>query len=172
MKRIIIVGSGAHGRIVAETITLVGGFEVMGFCDDDPAKHGRTIDQWKVLGAWRDTHADGYVVAVGDNAARQRIFEDLLVEWLEVITVLHPRAFVSPAAQVGAGTVVLAGAVISAGAQVGRNVIINIGGLVDHDAVVGDHSHIAPNATVASLGRVAAGEILPPGAVRLRPPAS
>jgi len=168
MKQIVIIGSGAHGRIVAETIGLEGQGRVLGFADDDTAKHGRSIDRWSVLGGWQDIRADGYVIAIGDNAARQRIFEELMAEGRTVVSVVHPRAFVSPAAQVGAGTVVLAGAVISAGANVGRNVIVNIGGLVDHDAVVGDHAHIAPNGTVASFGRVAAGEVLPPGAVRVR----
>ena len=62
----------------------------------------------------------------------------------------------------------LAGAVIQAGARLGENVLVNAGAVVDHDAEVGDDAHLGLNSTVESFAKVAAGEWLAPGAVRLK----
>ena len=169
MKRVVIVGSGAHGRIVAETIGLLEGLKIAAFGDDDPAKANRRVGGWQVHQDWRAIKADAYVVAIGINTARKRVFTELCESGKELATIVHPRAFVSPEATIEAGTVVLANSVISLGARIGRNVIINVGGVVDHDAEVMDHAHVGQNATIASFGRVDPLEHVLPGTVRLRP---
>ena len=108
MKKIVIVGSGAHGRIVAETIHLLGNHEILGFGDDDPKKANRTLGRYQVHHGWRELPADAYVLAIGINEARQRIFDELTQAGKELATIIHPRAFVSPEAQVNPGTVILA----------------------------------------------------------------
>lgn len=164
----MIIGSGAHGRIVAETITLLGEWEIAGFGDDDPKKANRTIGRWRVHQNWREIEVTSYIVAIGINEARQRIFEELRQAQKELPTIVHPWAYVSPEARLAVGTVVLAGAVISLGATVGQNVIINVGAVVDHDAIVMDHAHVGQNATVGSFGKVEPLEHILPGTVRLR----
>lgn len=167
MKNLLVIGCGAHGRIVAETAALLG-YEVAGFADDNAARHGQVIGQWKVLGGWKELAADQYFVAIGKNDQRQAIFNSLVQEGKSVPGLIHPFSYVSPLAQVGFGSVVLAGAVIQAGAVVKENVIVNIGAVIDHDAIVESHAHIAQGAVVASFGRVSSGEVLPAGNVRLR----
>jgi len=48
-------------------------------------------------------------------------------------------------------------ALINAGARVGRNCIINTKALVEHDAVIEDHCHIATGAVINGGGRVGKG---------------
>lgn len=166
MKSLIVIGCGGHGRIVAEAAA--ASYRVRGFADDNPARHGVLVDGLPVLGRWQEQEADGFVVAIGDNLARQRVFELVKLSGRSLVTVVASGASVSAHASLGAGTVVLAGAVAQAGAVVGANVLLNVGAVVDHDAVVGDHGHVGLRAVVASFGRVAAGEWLPSGAVRAR----
>jgi sugar O-acyltransferase (sialic acid O-acetyltransferase NeuD family) len=75
-------------------------------------------------------------------------------------TIVSPRAHVSRHARIGVGTIVMHGAVVNAGAIVGRNCILNSQCLVEHDAVVGDHCHIATAAAVNSGVRIGAGTFL------------
>lgn len=164
MKSLIVIGCGGHGRIVAEAAAAT--FRVRGFADDNAARHGARVDGLRVLGAWQKLDADAFVVAVGDNAARRRVFEAVRAAGHSLATVVAPGACVSARAGLGAGTVALAGVVVQAGAVVGANVVLNAGAVVDHDAEVGDHAHVGLRAVVVSFGRVAAGEWLPPGGVR------
>lgn len=168
MENVLIIGCGRHGRIVAEAVARAGVMRVTGFADDDPGKAGTSIDGVAVVGPWRQAEGVACVVAIGNNATRQKIFAELRAAGRRLVTVISPGAQVSPGASIGVGSVVLAGAVIQAGATLGMNVLVNAGAVVDHDAEVGDHAHVGLNATVASFGKVAAGEWLAPGAVRLK----
>ncbi len=80
--------------------------------------------------------------------------------------VVHPRACVSPSAQLAPGCVVLAGALVNADAQLERGVLLNSGAVVDHDAICGPYSQLGVNAAMAGgsclgpLASPAAGEVL------------
>ncbi|MCP5523502.1 MAG: DegT/DnrJ/EryC1/StrS family aminotransferase [Verrucomicrobiales bacterium] len=168
MKSLLVVGAGRHGRVVAETAVSTKLYEVTGFADDEPASHGQALGRWKILGHWRETAADEYIVGIGSNATRRRVFEELVRSCKQVATVVSDRASVSDSAQLGRGTVVLAGAVVQSGATIGENVIINAGAVVDHDAVIGAHAHVGPHSTVGSYARILPGETVPAAASRLR----
>jgi sugar O-acyltransferase (sialic acid O-acetyltransferase NeuD family) len=168
MRDIIIVGSGRHGRIVAEAIMLGGQMRVAAFADDDPAKEGTLIDGFSVIRNWRERTAESLVVAIGNNEIRRRIFDEALRAGRDLATIISPAGHVSRGARVGRGTVVLGGAVIQAGSTVGNNVLVNAAAVIDHDAEIGDHAHVGLNCTVASFGRVAVGEWLMHGTTRLK----
>src|SRR5690349_12693888 len=70
---------------------------------------------------------DGWIIAVGNNAARQRESR----RFRRFAKAVHPAAVISPTATIGAGTVVMAGAVVQANAWIGRHVILNTGCSVD-----------------------------------------
>jgi len=165
---LIIVGAGAHGRIVAEAVSQGGRLKVKTFADDDPAKRGIFFGIWTVSGPWHELVGDAYCVAIGNNTVRRSIFQQLVAAGKRVPSIVSPHAYVSHGAVLGKGTVVLAGAIVQAGARIGENVIIGAGAVIDHDTTVGDHAHVGVNATVASYARVLEGELIPPGAVRLK----
>jgi sugar O-acyltransferase (sialic acid O-acetyltransferase NeuD family) len=123
---------------------LDGGHSLLGVFDDDEDKWGSTVRGALVMGplemAARYTGHPA-VIALGDNRRRQTVATTLDFEW---VTVVHPRAWVDPSAQVGPGTVIFAGAVVQACARLGAHVIINTSASVDHDCIVGDFAHIAP----------------------------
>lgn len=125
MKSLIVIGCGGHGRIVAEAAA--ASYLVRGFTDDNPARHGALVDGLPVLGPWQKQEADMFVVAIGDNLARQRVFELVKLSKRSLVTVVSSGASVSTRAGLGAGTVVLAGAVVQAGAVVGGERVIERG---------------------------------------------
>ena len=76
--------------------------------------------------------------------------------------VLHPRAIVSVTAQLGPGSVVLAGAVVNANASLHQGVLVNSGAVLDHAAMAGG-SRLGP------LACLAPGEVLNCGQTHFAP---
>ena len=92
---------------------------------------------------------DRCVVAIGHPPLRQRWQQVLDASGAPLGVVVHPRACVSPSAQLAPGCVVLAGAVVNADAQLARGVLVNNGAVVDHDALCGFYSQLGVNAAMA-----------------------
>src|SRR5690606_506449 len=80
MSRILIVGAGGQGRVVADGLLRMAvtdsALRLVGFLDDDTRLHGRTLLGIPILGGLdRLAHLqhDCFVVAIGDNAVRRRV---------------------------------------------------------------------------------------------------
>lgn len=167
MTRILIIGCGGHGKVVADILQQRGA-HVYGFLDDDPTTWGLTRLGVPVLGslATLSLHApDGVVLGIGLNRIRQQMVERFGTQadplWYNAI---HPRAVVAPSARLGRGVVVAASAVINPDAVIGDHVIINTGACVDHDCVIESYAHVAPGAHLAGGVRVAKGALVGAGA--------
>ncbi|MBR6593617.1 MAG: acetyltransferase [Clostridia bacterium] len=156
-KQLLIIGAGGHGRVVAD-IAKLRGYENVGFLDD--RSDGGAVDGYPVLGdtnafeAYKENCA--FIVAIGDNCARRRLYEKLRLGGGETVSLCHPNAVVAEGVQIGKGTVIMAGAVVNTGASIGNGVILNTCCSVDHDCVVGDFCHVSVGAHLA--GTVNLGE--------------
>lgn len=153
MKALLILGAGGHGRTVAEAALLQGEWESVIFLDDAWPQIEESLG-CKVMGKVADIGkvaelCQGAIAAVGNNAVREQWIESIERHGLALASVVHPRAWVSPSASVGAGTAVLAGAVVGSAAEVGKGVIINTNATVDHDVKLGDLSHIGVGVQLA-----------------------
>lgn len=157
MGRLIFYGAGGHARVALEAARAEG-LAVEMILDDQPKRadiHGVPVVaadevRWADLGVFR------FVVAIGDNTTRARIFEELKKRGGVPQTIVHPFSWISPSATIGAGTVVFAGVVVNSDAIVGENCILNTGCSVDHDGRIGSHSHLCPGVRLA--GTVTVGE--------------
>lgn len=153
-KAIILIGGSGHARVIMDSVAACGG-TVAGILDDAMAT-GTLVHGVPVLGKTADCvrfAEHSFIIAIGNNAIRQRIAEAYDLTWA---TVIHPGAMVSPSARIGVGTVIMPGAVINADAKVGTHCIINSGAIVEHDNVLHDFVHISPKAALG--GTVTVGE--------------
>ena len=151
--RLLVVGAGGHGRSLAEAAALSGQLEVVGFLDDS-LPVGETVLGVPVLGpvASMVDHraaADQAIVAIGNNAVREKLMQQLTAAGFAWSTVVHPRAIVSPSSVMGAGSAVMAGAIVGTEARLGVGAIVNCGAVVDHHATVEDYGHLGVNASMA-----------------------
>lgn len=153
-NRLVIVGAGGHGKVVAD-IALKNGYtdivfvddRAVGFCMDFPI-----ICTCADIEMLRNGKTD-FVIAIGNNEIRKRIAEQHDINW---VTLIHPSAQIGVKVKIGFGTVVMAGAVINPCATVGKHCIINTRAVVEHDNMIADYVHVSPNAALG--GTVCVGE--------------
>lgn len=160
MSRLLIVGAGGHGKVVAEAALASKNWNEIAFLDGRSPELRRVLD-WSVIG--KDTEAERFradypecVVAIGDNRLRVARLAALENAGFRLPVIVHPACWVSPSARIGAGTVLVAGAIVNAAATLGRGCIVNTGATVDHDCVLGDGVHVAPGAHVGGDATIGA----------------
>jgi sugar O-acyltransferase (sialic acid O-acetyltransferase NeuD family) len=163
-----LFGAGGHSKVVLDA-WMKAGNRWQAVFDDDPAWDGRVI-----LGIPIKAYVAGAVprgalmhVAIGNNKARESVSTRLVQHGLRLFTVNHPRAEVSGTARLEDGSFAAAFATVSADAHVGRGVIVNHAAIVDHDCVVGDWSHLAPNSTLGGGAKVGKRVLIGAGATIL-----
>jgi sugar O-acyltransferase (sialic acid O-acetyltransferase NeuD family) len=167
VEPILLIGAGGHSKACIDVIEQEGRFVVKGLVGLTK-EVGSSIFDYPVLGTDEDlpelfADCTNVLIAVGQiKTTEQRIsFFDLLQKNNCVLPVIvSPRAYISPHASLGAGTIVMHGAVVNAGAVVGKNCIINSQSLVEHDVIVKDHCHIATAATINSGVQVGTGTFI------------
>lgn len=159
-KELVLLGAGGHARSCIDVIQLNGQFEIVGLVGIEKELGSRQFD-YEIFATDSSLSelASKYknaIVTVGHIQSpdlRKRLYALGLRAGFEFPTVISPRAYVSPHAIVGAGTIVMHGAIINAGVVVGENCIINSRSLIEHDAKVGNHVHI-------STGVILNGEVI------------
>lgn len=157
-KRLLIVGAGGHGRSVAEAVMLAGQLDIAGFVDDNAT---RLAEVWGIPVLGTTAELDHYrkdaataIVAIGNNPLREILTDKLTATGFELISVIHPKAIISPTAIIGAGSAIMAGAIVGTEANLGRGVIVNCGAVVDHHAQVEDFGHLGVNTCMAGGARL------------------
>ncbi len=152
---VVVYGAGGQARVLLELMDRAGICPLAGLVDDNASLAGTKVDGLPVLGTTDKltTYVRVYrihraVIAMGNNGLRKKFAEHARALGLRLPVLIHPNAYVSPSAQLGEGTVVMAGAVVSAHAKIGELCIINTRATIDHDCELGDCVHVGPGATL------------------------
>jgi sugar O-acyltransferase (sialic acid O-acetyltransferase NeuD family) len=153
---IIIIGAGGHAKVVADALA-VAGTDILGFTDANPTKWGTQVNGWPVLGGDEviSSRAPDSVLLVngvgsaGSVASRRDTYLKFRSLGYQFMTVIHPRAVVSPHAVLGQGAQLMACAVVQPSAVIGENSIINTSAVIEHDCRIGAHCHIAPGVSIS-----------------------
>lgn len=151
-SKLIIIGAGGHGRVVADCAFTTGKYQEIAFLDDCyPQRKENAI--WPIIGKVSEfgqyLNEAVFVVAFGNNKLRQTIQSQLKSTNATIVSVIHPHSVISTRATIGLGSVVCANTTINIGANVGEGCIINTGSTIEHDCVIGEFVHISPNAALA-----------------------
>ncbi|WP_256665460.1 acetyltransferase [Pseudomonas sp. FSL R10-2245] len=152
LRKLAILGTGGHGKVVADTAEMCDWSNIEFFDDRWPSK--TMLEHWPIKG---DTQVllsrlqefEGVIVAIGNNSIRHSKINELLQAGANIISLSHPAAVISKYATIGRGVVVLAGVVVNASVKIGDGAILNTGCSVDHDCVLAECVHISPGARLA-----------------------
>lgn len=152
MNRLIIIGAGGHGKVIADAALKNGYTNIC--CVDDHAIGD--VMGFPIIGTTADVEClnDGntdFVIGIGNNALRKMIAEAHNVNWVSIV---HPSAQIGFNAEIGKGTVVMANAVVNVCAKIGEHCIINTGAIVEHDNVIENYAHISPNVALGGTVRI------------------
>ena len=183
---IYIIGASGHGKIVLDVLKARREFfsgdtttmpipelytDKIYFADQNSELAGRYLNGHEIL--YMKTYAlsnvNFFFVAIGDNEARRKIYNELKSRDYPTDALASPFAYVSPEAAIGNGTLINHGVIVQPGVVIGENCIINTGVSIDHDSKISSHVHIAPGSTLCgnvTIGEgtfIGAGSIIRPG---------
>lgn len=160
-EKLLLVGAGGFGRMVAEQAMLQYDCAFV----DDGQPVGAEICGIPVVGGLDNLPElrkdyDLLVVGIGNNRFRAQVYEKAKVLGYAFPNIIAPSAYISPYSKMGCGCVVLQNACVQNGASVGNGVLLNAGTEIHCDTAVGDYTLIYTNsvirtgATVGSLARI------------------
>ena len=155
-RRLIIIGAGGHATSCAD-VACAAGYKHLVFVDR--GKAGQELMGFPILDSVPEEDNEVHLlIAVGDNAVRERIYEEMTAQFPQARfpAIIHPAASVSSFARAGPGTVVMAGAVVGSRTRCGRCCIVNTRAAIDHVCVLEDFASLAPGAVTG--GAVSIGE--------------
>jgi sugar O-acyltransferase (sialic acid O-acetyltransferase NeuD family) len=172
---LVLIGAGGFARETAQAVHALNAsgaaWRLLGYLDDDPARHGHVIDGTPVLGG-RDMVEKlpdaSFVVCTGrpDNyVSRPRIVRDLGLPPERYATIVHPSAAVSASSSIGPGSVLLAHVTLTAAVAVGAHVAIMPNVTLTHDDVIDEFVTITSGVGLGGNTRIHTGAYLGAGSL-------
>lgn len=167
MKKIVIVGAGGHGQVVADILFSMfnDGLDCKpcGFLDDDVSLKGNKYLNLEVLGTTEEIEKNDHnavIIGIGNNKIRAEKYRQFFKKGENVVNAIHPRATIAGDVILGNGIMCCAGVVVNNGSVIKDNVIINTGSTVDHHNQIGSHVHIAPGVHLGGEVKIEEGTLV------------
>ena len=167
MKKILIIGSGFHSKVVLSEIVQIKGYKVIGFIDEK-LKKGTTIEiykkqKYKVVGNIKeikkllDKNVFG-IIGVGSNFLRKKISRkiDKIYKNFKWLTIISKNCTINGNVKIGKGSIIVSGSVINNGTIIEKHCLINTTSSIDHDNIFEDYSSTGPG--VITGGNVKLGQ--------------
>lgn len=158
-SKLLIIGAGGHGKVVAEIALKMNRWSQIAFLDNDESR--RSALNFDVIGKSDDAfrYIGGYdlFVAIGDNRIREELQEKLEKAGANIPILIHPQSIIGNDVSIGMGTVLMAGSIINCCSKVGKGCIVNTGATIDHDNEIEDYVHLSPGTHLAGNVRIGKG---------------
>ena len=159
----VIWGAGGHALVVADAFRSLGE-DIEGFIDTvNRVQEGARLDGLPVWGSLQEAICgcshDHIEIALGfgNCAARGRLIQHLDGLGVDLRTVIHASAVVSPSAAIGRGVYIGPYAVVEAKCVIGDGVILNASSSICHECHVGEAVSVCP--AVSAGGKTTIGEM-------------
>lgn len=150
--KLVILGSGGYGRVVADIAAQAGEYEKIVFLDDQDTSEdvlGKCVDFEQFV-----DHHTCFYPAFGSNQLRVDWIERLQRAGGEVATIVHEKSYISSTAQIGNGIMIMPQSSVGSFTKVKDGTIINMGAIVDHNCIIGTGCHICLGAIVKADNQI------------------
>lgn len=158
MRRpLILVAASGLAREAVQAVRAGEFYDVIGFVDENPARHGDVISDVKVLGGLdvvSDIPDAAVLLCTGSGAARASLAARLDLDETRWATVVDPRTTVAATCTIGRGSILLAGCVLTTAVTVGRHVVAMPNVVLTHDDVVDDFATLCAGVALGGSVRV------------------
>ena len=168
MKKIIVIGSGGHAKVVIDIIREMKDCEIVGITSNsikvDSLFYGYTVlGEDNILNKYVNDKSILTAMGLGgyrDNNHREEVFNYVKSLGFNFINVIHPSAIISKTVKMGEGNVFFPGVVVNTDVELGNNIIVATGSTIDHETVVNDHVLISAGVTVGAYSVLEKGVLL------------
>lgn len=172
MNNLLILGAGGHGKVLADTAQATGNWSEICFADD-LFPELTTVNELPVICELAGVvklreRFQELAIAIGDNQRRLDVYNEFADQGFDFPVLVHPSAYVSPAAILGDGCVVFANAVVQASAELDVACIVNTAATVDHDNKLGKAVHLSPGTHLGGDVRIGSCSFLGTGVSVIR----
>ncbi len=159
-ENLLIIGAGTYGVLASEIASDMGCFEKIAFLDDNAKTTPNGIE---IIGTTCDMDVlaveyRNIIVAIGNTDVRLSMLSRIKEETpYRIVSLVSPKAYISPSAQLGEGCIVEPMAVVHTGCVIATGCIISAGAVINHASKCGEGVHVDCNATVEGYCFVPAG---------------
>jgi sugar O-acyltransferase (sialic acid O-acetyltransferase NeuD family) len=166
-----VYGAGGHAKSVLGVLEAQAEWRVVAVLDDDPRLWGSSILGHEVIGGreqipkLRNLGVDRVHVAIGNNARRGALADELRAAGLGLASVVHSSAFIMKNARIADGAFIHAYAVVGADCRIGEAAIVSAATSIGHDSVLGRCAHLAPGVRIGGGVRIGEFSFVGMGAV-------
>lgn len=169
-ERVVILGAGLFAEEVADLLSQMGGYELLGFVEGlDRDRCDRPLLGLPVhwIDAMPSTLGSCKAVCAVGSPKRKTFIEQAMALGLEFCTVVHPRAQISPTTTLGEGCLVCPGVTIASHSRIERHTIVNRGSLIGHHARIGEYVTLSPGVNIAGKTAIGPSTVVGMGAIIL-----
>ncbi len=156
MNGLLLIGGGGHCKSVIDTLLGSGSYDRIGIVEKKGCA-GNSVQGIEVVGCdddlaglYDEGFRDAFITlgSVGDTGIRRKLYDNLINNRFNIISIIDRSAIVSENASIEEGVFVGKGAIVNAGSVIKKCAIINTGAIVEHDCVIGDFSHVSSGAVL------------------------
>ncbi len=153
----LIIGGGVYGLVAKEIAESMNCFEKIAFVDDNAITTPNGIE---VIGKTDDVKKlsliyGNAIIAIGAPQVRLTLLRKIEEQTnCKIVTLVSPRAYVSPTARIEKGCIIEPMSVIHTGATLLTGCIVSAGAVVNHASVCHEGVHVDCNATVLGGAQV------------------
>ena len=150
-KRIVIIGAGTGGEVIADTLRWNVDYKVIGLVDDDPIKRYFNFcvihnNIKKFPYEFDRSLYDAVIISIAsDMKLRKEIFELYKSKGIKFINAIDKSAVIGGNVKIGEGNFIGANTYIGTSSIVGDNNWIAASVNIDHHNKVGNHNLFGPN---------------------------
>ncbi len=161
MKKVIVIGSGGHAKVVIDILHEMGNVEICGITSKS-LNLGSIFVGYQVIGddtiLSQYTNQD-YYIAMGlggyrDNNLREKVYKYIKGLGFNFINVIHPSAIISRTVKLGESIVVFPNVVLNTDVQIGNNSIIATGSTIDHETIIGNNVLVSAGVTIGAYSKI------------------
>ncbi|WP_159800593.1 NeuD/PglB/VioB family sugar acetyltransferase [Flavobacterium sp. MK4S-17] len=161
-KKLLIIGAGNVGGYISYNIEDFGDYDVLGFLDDNPEKHGKIFYGREVLGAV--SSIDNYlsddlsvVIGIANPQAKKKTAELLSSKGLDFPNFISKNVWLSRQVSIGKGIILYPGVSVNYETEIQDFVIMNMNCAIGHNCTISRFSSLAPGVNLAGFTKLGEG---------------